>query len=138
MLSPKPDQNIPWYRPTKYIRAFLSWKIWLPLANLTFTFYLFHGVVLTYSSQISKALILGGRELPSNDPEVLVIADCNEAGVGFSNKGLIGIYMTNAALAISITLIISIFIYVFIEKQGINARSAFKSKWQKGAVKVQD
>lgn len=138
MLSPKPDQNIPWYRPTKYMRAFLSWKIWLPLANLTFTFYLFHGVVLIYTSQISLGLNLAGRELPSTDPKVLTIAECNEAGVGFSNKGLIGIYMTNAALAISITLIISIFIYVFIEKQGINARSAFKSKWQKGAVKVQD
>ena len=139
MLSPKPDQNIPWYRPTKYMRAFLSWKIWLPLANLTYTFYLFHDVpVMMATSPISFVLNLGDDKLPSEDPEVLKIAECNEAGVGFSNKGLAGIWFTNAALAFFITLIICTFIYVFIEKQGINARSAFKSKWQKGAVKVEN
>jgi len=139
MLSPKPDQNIPWYRPTKYMRAFLSWKIWLPLANLTYTFYLFHDVpVMMATGPISIALNLGSRELPSEDADVLTKAECNVAGVGFSNKGLEMIWFTNAYLAFYITLVISIFIYVFIEKQGINARSAFKSKWQKGAKKVQN
>ena len=135
MLSPKPEDNIPWYRPTKYMRAFLSWKIWLPLANLTYTFYLFHDTpVMLLTGPIAVKLNLGGRELPSTDAEVLKVAECNEEGVGFSNGGLAGIWFTNAALAFVITIIICTFIFVFIEKQGINARSAFKSKWQKSAI----
>jgi hypothetical protein len=42
MLSPKPEETIDWYRPVKYMRAFLSFDIWVPFANLTYTFYLFH------------------------------------------------------------------------------------------------
>lgn len=144
MLSPKPEENIPWYRPTKYMRGYLSWKIWLPLANLTYAFYLFHDTpAMMITSPIALKLNLGDRKLPSTDPEVLKVAECNEDGVGFSPKGIAGIYFTNAALAMVITILWCILVFVFIEKQGINARSAFKSKWQKGAVaesavKIQD
>ena len=42
MLSVKPEENIPFYRPTKYLRAFLSWSLWVPFATLSFSFYLMH------------------------------------------------------------------------------------------------
>ena len=70
--------------------------------------------------------------MPSTDADVLKVAECNEAGVGFDRTGIQNIWYVNFFLAMIICLILNIFIYVFIEKQGINARSAFKSKWQKG------
>lgn len=42
MLSPSPKDSIPFYRPSRYIRGFLSMNIWVPFANMTYTFYLFH------------------------------------------------------------------------------------------------
>ena len=42
MLSVPPDEIIPWYRPSKVLRAFLSWSLFLPIATLSFSFYLMH------------------------------------------------------------------------------------------------
>lgn len=42
MLSPKPDESISWYRPSRYMRGFLSASIWLPVAVVSYSLYLFH------------------------------------------------------------------------------------------------
>lgn len=42
MLSPRPDESISWYRPSRYMRAFLSASIWLPIAVVSYSLYLFH------------------------------------------------------------------------------------------------
>ncbi len=42
MLSPKVEDTIPWYRPNKFLRWMLSWSMWVPVATLSFSFYLWH------------------------------------------------------------------------------------------------
>ena len=45
MLSPKPEDKIPMYRPTYYMRAFLSASFLLPIAVISYSLYLFHLIV---------------------------------------------------------------------------------------------
>lgn len=42
MLSPKPETPIKWYRPTCFLRWLLSKKLWVPLATVSYSFYVFH------------------------------------------------------------------------------------------------
>jgi len=42
MISPIPSEAMRWSRPTKYIRGFLSFFLWLPIANLSYSMYLWH------------------------------------------------------------------------------------------------
>jgi hypothetical protein len=42
MLSVKPEESIPFYRPTCFLRAFYSMSIWVPIATLSYSFYLLH------------------------------------------------------------------------------------------------
>jgi peptidoglycan/LPS O-acetylase OafA/YrhL len=47
MISPNPEDPIPWYRPTRYLRSLLSWHLWVPIGNLSYSIYLWHLVPLT-------------------------------------------------------------------------------------------
>ena len=35
-------EELAWYRPTRWIKAFLEWGIWTPIANLSYSTYLIH------------------------------------------------------------------------------------------------
>ena len=35
-------EELAWHRPTRWIKAFLEWGIWTPIANLSFSTYLIH------------------------------------------------------------------------------------------------
>jgi len=41
-LSTPADVSIPWNYPSKYFRAFFSSPIWLPIATLSYSIYLWH------------------------------------------------------------------------------------------------
>jgi peptidoglycan/LPS O-acetylase OafA/YrhL len=45
MLS---KEDLAWYRPARYLRLFLSWDIWSPIANLSYSIYLTHIIILVY------------------------------------------------------------------------------------------
>lgn len=62
MLSPKPEESIAWYRPVRYMRGFLSFDIWVPFANLTYTFYLFHAMPIQgFMGPIAYKLMKGDK-----------------------------------------------------------------------------
>jgi len=42
MISPDPNSTIPYSRPTKFIRGFLSLPFWIPIATLSYSIYLWH------------------------------------------------------------------------------------------------
>jgi len=42
MISPMPEDTIPIYRPIKVLRGFLSMSMWVPIANLSYSVYLWH------------------------------------------------------------------------------------------------
>jgi peptidoglycan/LPS O-acetylase OafA/YrhL len=44
-LSPSPEKSISWWRPSKYFRALMSLKLWLPIATLSYSVYLWHPIV---------------------------------------------------------------------------------------------
>ena len=70
MLSPLPEDSIVWYRPVRYIRGFLSMNIWVPLANLTYSIYLFH-LVMFVCTEIAKGIVSNatGKTVPNSAPE---------------------------------------------------------------------
>ena len=39
-------EEIPWYRPSRWLRSFLEWGIWTPVANLSYAIYLVHIFVM--------------------------------------------------------------------------------------------
>jgi len=45
-LSPTKETTISWARPSKYFRGILSLKIWLPIATLSYSIYIWHVTVM--------------------------------------------------------------------------------------------
>lgn len=113
-----PEETIPWYRPVKYLRAFLSMSIWVPFANITYSFYLFHGFVVLTGGDAAKTIVADGRE-----------TDIDSSVCEFSPAETKKMHLITFGLTLSITSVISIFIFMLVEKQGINARTAFKNKF---------
>jgi peptidoglycan/LPS O-acetylase OafA/YrhL len=117
ILSPKPEEFIPWYRPVKYMRYFLSMKVWIPIANLTYSIYLFHFFVIQKLGPTIIKIVLGDRPID--------YTICNGTSSETANM-----FFWNMFLSFVITTSISIVVYVLIEKQGINARIVFKNRFQ--------
>lgn len=46
MLS---KEELGWHRPSRWLRAFLEWDIWTPIANLSYSVYLIHMLVMWIS-----------------------------------------------------------------------------------------
>ena len=42
ILSPS-SSELPWYRPVRSLKAFLTFKIWIPVAYLSYSAYIAHG-----------------------------------------------------------------------------------------------
>jgi len=45
-MSPEPETPISWARPSKYFRGFLSFRIWLPIATLSYSIYIWHFLII--------------------------------------------------------------------------------------------
>ena len=117
-MSPKQDTPISWARPSKYFRGFLSLGIWLPLATVSYSVYLWHHIPMAIISVIKygdqrKAI---AKLTLKNDCEEIV-----KIGVGPAITLFFGTLL-------SATLIASLS-YVFVEKPAIEARRVFKTKW---------
>ena len=52
MLSPAADTKIDIWRPSKYFRDFLSLNIWLPIATLSYSIYIWHPTIMVPLSKI--------------------------------------------------------------------------------------
>ena len=48
MLDAHPDESITGYRPTSFLRWFLSWDFWVPIARLSYSVYLWHIVIIVF------------------------------------------------------------------------------------------
>jgi len=125
MLSPKPEESIAWYRPVRYMRTFLSFDIWVPFANLTYAFYLFHLTpVLDTMGPVAYKIMKG--DMVIDEASLNLSSPCP-----FSPGETTAIWLILAGMTFVITCIICVIVFVFVEKQGINARIAIKSKWTK-------
>jgi peptidoglycan/LPS O-acetylase OafA/YrhL len=54
-MSPKKEDSISWARPSCFFRAFLSIGIWLPLANLSYSIYLWHFFIMLILLQSNES-----------------------------------------------------------------------------------
>ena len=45
-ISAADNTKIPCYRPTRWLRAFLEWNFWLPIATCSYSMYVWHILVL--------------------------------------------------------------------------------------------
>lgn len=49
MLTPKPETPIDWYRPSCFLRWILSKQFWVPIATISYSFYVFHIAVIDWT-----------------------------------------------------------------------------------------
>ena len=120
IISPAVETNIPWYRPTKYMRWFLSLNIWVPIASLTYVIYLFHPMTL----HLTNFVINKKRpaDFPLLDPSYNDTSPLNcPAIVSFGWKEWLITYFLNIPLMMPCVILS----YVLFEKAGIDSRSAF-------------
>ena len=122
MLSPKPDESIPWYRPTKYMRAMLSLKFWVPIAVLSYSMYVSHVYLIYYNSLV---IVLYPQTFDQKQQKNIPVAKCpwtfGQTLVKFAILLIVSFIMT---------IIFSIVCYMLCEKPGIDSRSVFKNKLQ--------
>ena len=113
MLSPQQDYHIPWYRPVRYIRAFLSSRFWIPIAYLSYSFYLTHLLLLWILSQQIVDPSLYNADCEQNDGKKLAFEFLKLFGVGWFISHLFSLIM-----------------YLTAEKPFIDSRRAFVNKYE--------
>ena len=118
MLSPKPETQIPCYRPSCFLRWILSKKFWVPLATISYSFYVFHLVWIFFTQKYCPWFTLDW--VPDDD-----IYACK----WWFFKGGIFYYLGTAVQSFILSVLNSVFIYVFVEKPFIDARRVFKNKY---------
>ena len=111
IIMTKAEDKIPIYYPSCFFRWILSWNLWVPIAVLSFSMYVYHITVIVIAD---KAFSFNG---------LIAISKSKTCPLPVSEM-----YKKNAYLvasAFSITFVISLLSYVFIEKPAIDARVAF-------------
>ena len=127
MLSPKTEDSIPWWRPTKYLRWFLSLSFWVPFATLSFSFYLMHlQTLFLIKDEIYPKTTFYPGNVEFNATKALIEGACYQG-----RWAIFGSFEYIFWLIFVITIILSVLSFVYIEKPGIDARVAIKSKFAK-------
>ena len=118
MLSTDPESSIAWFRPTRYMRAFLSWSFWLPFATLSFSLYLFHlQIINTWKANSARAFFDG---IVSYED----VRDCKFWPI-------FGSFEYEFWVIFIIAIAMSALSFIYVEKPGIDARVVFKNKYAK-------
>jgi peptidoglycan/LPS O-acetylase OafA/YrhL len=114
VISADTKVQIPIYRPTKWMRAFLEWNFWLPIATFSYSMYVWHILVLE---------IFG--------PQFLKLSDLQQAtDAKFPDPSkYIGWYLLYFTVCLLVTFLWSILSYVLMEKASIDSRRVFKNKY---------
>ena len=129
MISPAPEDTIPWHRPTKYLRSFLSWHLWVPIGNLSYSIYLWHLQFLKsldngdFGFKI-KATALTIEAPPGGVPG-LTAEYCD-----LSIANSISTYWTLFFVGTTCTVTVAALSFALIEKPCIDARVAFKNRYR--------
>lgn len=118
ILSPKPDDSIPCYRPSKFLRWILSWSMWVPVASLSYSFYLWH---------LQPIVIMQGLNLKLFTPPKIYNSTACEQGLG----NVLWNWTKNYLFIFTLTTIVSVLSFTFLEKPGIDARVIYKNKYAK-------
>ena len=122
MLSPKPNQSIPWYRPTIYMRAMLSLRFWVPIAVLSYSMYVSHVYMIGLNSRL---VVPYPKEFDPKQQKDLPVTECPWTfGEALGKLGILWI------CSFIMTIIFSIVVYMMCEKPGIDSRVIFKNKLQ--------
>ena len=118
-LAPPAETSISWTRPSKYFRGLLSLNVWVPIATLSYSLYLWHPCIMAVVSVIYVDSVSKIDKLSTKD-------SCEEI-VSLGLYPSVGIFIFGSVISIFEAMIS----YLFIEKPAIDARRVFKSKWEK-------
>jgi peptidoglycan/LPS O-acetylase OafA/YrhL len=123
MILTDPEDDIPKYYPTWFLRAVLSWSFWVPTAVLSYSIYVFHNMF--YS-------IFKGQKWLNSDPKNMKAPVCPT-----STAEAYGKWFLLMLLVWVISFVLAMILFVFVEKPAIDARIAFtdnydptKSPWE--------
>ena len=114
-------------RPISLLRRILSSSIWVPIASMSYSMYLWHlyFVILAYSNTYVYPDLTAEAPIPVMLPPDLV-KECPWSPSGAWTR-LICIY----AIALVPTVLSSLITYMLVEKPAIDARKVFKNKYDK-------
>ena len=120
MISPDPKATISFKNPTKYIRGFLSLSLWVPIATLSYSLYLWH-----------IGLFIGIRYGALNIKEESANEICEtRINNGFGHMVMIFVLGSIASL------FFATISYVFVEKPALEGRSVFSNKYKKNYTAI--
>jgi peptidoglycan/LPS O-acetylase OafA/YrhL len=97
------------YSPVRWLKEFLSFRLWIPLANISFTFYLWH------------TTFMGFVHFFKFSESMKDIEGCSEETLGKS----IGVFIFDILVGFLITFLASMILYACFEKPIVDARKVF-------------
>ena len=102
------------YQPTKWMNVFLSSYIWVPVANISLTFYLWH---ISFMSFVKFFTV-------SDSLQDVYVEGCPNISLA---KAL-GIFIFDIIFGFGITFIICILLFAGFEKPAVDARRVYKRR----------
>ena len=121
MLS---KEEIPWYRPSRWMKSFLSLKVWAPVANLSFSIYLIHLMTLPILS--SSITFLKSKE--ESDWELNPEGKFPDACPVSHLDALLRFFFVLIVSFLANMVLSLLVVYLPFEKPALDARRAFKRK----------
>ena len=113
IVTAKEDASF--FRPSGFLRAFLSWSFWLPIATVSYSFYVWH-VPLVFD-----------KGLFNLQPELKKDQVCPAGGT----KEMFSYYIKNFWASLAVCGLVAVLSYICIEKPAIDARVTYKNKFQR-------
>lgn len=112
------DGEKEWYRPTRWMKWFLSLKMWLPVAMLSYSIYLLHLTVLLEVSKMKYGMSDEQRNM----------ADGTGTGCPYSFGAALNRWGFLFLAGLFFSQLVALISYLVAEKPFIDARVAFKNK----------
>ena len=122
------NQTIAWYRPSRFIQAWLSQDFWIPFANLSYSFYLLHIIPLA-TFVFSNEFLHPDPKPAAQVPPVPIARDQVTCWPG--EYAVLGRWFVIFFYALTCSALLSVLSYIFIEKPAIDAKRTFKNKYSK-------
>lgn len=110
--------DVHWSHPIYMINKILSSILWVPIAALSYSVYLFHITVYMFVGSTSFAV-----------PDATIITECQ-----FDTKLSLAVrYIYVFVLTILLSMVVAFFVYFLVERPCIEARKVFKNKHDKAS-----
>lgn len=120
MLSPKPEDPIEGFRPSKWLRAILSLDFWVPIATISYSLYIVHGPLAAHTFSAFAWFNEGAQNIEKGRLEACPL------GIWTS----VFRYIVYTVTFMIPSVLIAKCCFIYVEKPGIDGRVVYKNKFE--------